>query len=102
MRDTKVKFGVLAMVMVIGMIGIVAALDSIPTLGLLGMAVLFFACAVVLLFCLMKLEVMEFQKGSFWYEVNMQVNAPKQRAVVVRNRNYAGNAVRTPALAKGV
>ena len=31
MREQKTRYGVLAMVMVAGMIGAVAALDSIPT-----------------------------------------------------------------------
>ena len=99
MREQKTRYGVLAMVMVAGMIGIVAALDSIPTLGLFGMAVLFVACSAVLLFCLMKLEVMDFQKGTFWYEVNQQVNAPKYRTAV--QRRYTSNTMpRSAAMVK--
>ncbi len=97
MRESKTRYGVLAMIMVAGMIGAVAALDSMATLGLAGMAVLFFVCSAGLLFCLMKLEVMDFQKGSFWYELNQQVNAPKQRKAVQRRyvstNTVAGNAV---------
>lgn len=94
MRENKTRYGLLAVLMLAGMIGAVAALDSIPTLGLAGMVILFLVCSAVLLLCLMKLEVMDFQKGSFWYELNMQVNAPKQRTV---QRRYvsANTAART-------
>jgi len=99
MRENKTRYGVLAVMMIAGMIGAVAALESVPTLGLLGMAVLFLACSAVLLFCLMKLEVMDFQEGSFWYELNLQVNAPKQRRAVQR-RYVSGNTAGNVVLAK--
>lgn len=98
MRANKTRYGVLAMVMVAGMIGAVAALDSIPTLGLFGMAMLFLGCSAGLLFSLMKLEVMDFQKGSFWYELNQQVNAPKQRKAVQRRYAPANTVVRNAVL----
>ncbi len=100
MRDQKTRYGVLAMVMVLGMIGAVAALDSIPTLGVVSMVVLFLACSAGLLFCLMKLEVMQFQKGTFWYELNQQVNAPKYRTAVQRRYTPANTAVRSAVLVK--
>lgn len=98
MRENKTRYGVLAMIMVAGMIGVVAALDSIPTLGLVGMAALFLACSAGLLFSLMKLEVMDFQKGSFWYELNQQVNAPKQRKAVQRRYASANTVARNAVL----
>ncbi|MBQ2369361.1 MAG: hypothetical protein II301_04495 [Peptococcaceae bacterium] len=100
MREQKTRYGVLAMVMVAGMIGAVAALDSIPTLGLFGMVVLFLACSAGLLFCLMKLEVMEFQKGTFWYELSMQVNAPKHRTGVQRRYTQTNTVARSAVMAK--
>ena len=99
MRENKAKYGMVALMMVIGMVGIVAALESIPTLGVLGMGLLFFICGTVLLFCLMRLEVMDFPKGSFMYEVNRQVNAPKRRVPTQhRSVNTAGKSI----LMKGV
>ena len=100
MREQKTRYGVLAMVMIAGMIGAVAALDSIPTLGLLGMVVLFLACSTGLLFCLMKLDVMDFQKGTFWYELSQQVNAPKYRTAAQRCYTPAGTVARTAAMVK--
>ena len=97
MREQKTRYGVLAIVMIAGMIGAVAALDSIPTLGLLGMVVLFLVCSAGLLFCLMKLEVMDFQKGTFWYELSRQVNAPKYRTAAQR-RYTSANSVPTSAV----
>ena len=82
------------------MIGTVAALDSIPTLGLLGMIVLFLACSAGLLFCLMKLEVMDFQKGTFWYELSQQVNAPKHRTAMQRRCVATNTVARSAVLAK--
>ncbi len=102
MREVKTKYGVVALMMVVVMIGVVAALDAVSTLGLFGMAVLFFASSAVLLYCLMKLEVMDFQEGSFWYALNQQVNAPKSRSVVVRNHRNTNTTVRRSALAKGL
>lgn len=96
MRENKTKYGVLAVVMMMGMIGAISAMDAMSAPGLIGLAVLFLACSAMLLFCLMKLEVMDFQEGSFWYELNLQVNAPKQRTVV--RRTYAQNTM----AAKGV
>ena len=100
MREQKTRYGVLAMIMIAGMIGAVAALDSIPTLGLLGMAVLFLVCSAGLLFCLMKLEVMDFRKGTFWYELSQQVNAPKYRTAVQRRYTPANTVTTSAAMAK--
>ena len=91
MRTNKTKYGVLAVVMMIGRIGAISAMDAVSTLGLIGMTVLFLVCSAVLLFSLMKLEVMDFQEGSFWYELNLQVNAPKQRTAV--RRTYTQNTL---------
>lgn len=102
MRENKTKYGVLAVLMVIGMIGAVTALDSIPALSLFGMAALFLVCSAALLFCLMKLEVMDFQEGSFWYELNQQVNAPKQRRAVQRSYSTGHIVSGHTALAKGM
>ena len=100
MREQKTKYGVLAMVMVAGMIGAIAALDSIPAMGILGMAMLFLVCSAGLLFCLMKLEVMDFRKGTFWYELNAQVNAPKHRAAVQRRYAPSNPVANSAVLAK--
>ncbi len=100
MRENKTKYGVVALMMVIGMIGTVAALESIPTLSMIGMAVVFFACSAVLLFCLMRLEAMDFPEGSFLYELNQQVNAPKQRTRTQYQPVHS--AARHRTLAKGM
>lgn len=102
MREAKTKYGVVSVMMMVVMIGVVAALDGVSTLGLFGMAVLFFTSSAVLLFCLMKLEVMDFREGSFWYALNQQVNAPKRSTAVARNRRVAPTTVRKSALAKGM
>ncbi len=99
MRENKTKYGAVALMMVMGMIGIVAALESIPTLSMFCMAVVFFACSAVLLFCLMRLEVMDFPEGSFLYALNQQVNAPKTRARAQYRTVHS--AARGHALVKG-
>jgi hypothetical protein len=48
----------------------------------------------------MKLEVMEFQKGTFWYELSMQVNAPKHRTVVQRRYTQTNTVARSAVMAK--
>lgn len=75
MKECNVKYGVLAVVMLIGMLYAIAVIESVPVLGLLGIAILFFSCSVVLLFCLMKLGVMDFQEGSVWYTINQKINS---------------------------
>lgn len=85
MREHKMKYGILAMMMVLGMYASVAVMESIPTVGIVGMALVFLACSAVLLFCLMKLEVMDFAEGSVWYALNQQVNAPRRTVRTARN-----------------
>mgnify|MGYP003307653871 CR=1 FL=1 len=102
MRENKTKYGVLAMMMMVGMIAAVSALDGVSASGIIGVAAVFLVCGAVLLFCLMKLEVMDFQEGSFWYAVNLQVNAPKQRSTAQRAYTQHNTAARTGMMAKTV
>ena len=50
-------------------------------------------CAGLLLYALMKLQVMEFQPGSFWYRLNLYVNRDTVEAAsgrqAVRSMVYA-------------
>ena len=80
MRNETRKYGVMAATMVLFLIGGLLLIDHMALVNLAG-AVLFCAvCAAFLLFCLMKMDVMEFQPGSFWYQQNRRVNREESPA----------------------
>ena len=103
MRQSKTMYGILAVMMVVGIIGTVAVLESVAAMSLFAGAVIVLICGAVLLYSLMKLEVMDFQEGSYWAKVNQRVNTPKQYTAAQHTyRNMPHTGKRDVALAKGI
>ncbi len=71
--DTK-RYGLLALMAGLFLFGGLLLLEHLPLVHLAANVVFCAVCAGLLLFALMKLNVMEFQPGSFWYRVNQYVN----------------------------
>ena len=91
-KKTNGKYGMLAMLMLVFLFGGFLLIEHMALVHL-SLAVIF--CAVsgaMLLYALMKMNVMEFQPGSFWARVNQYVNR-EEPAVhskqAVRNIVYA-------------
>lgn len=82
MRENSVKYGILAVILLVGMLVAIIVLESVPVFSLFGVAMLFFGCSAGLLFCLMKLGVMDFSEGTIWYVLNQRVNMSTQRCYV--------------------
>lgn len=82
MRENSVKYGILAVISLLGMLFAIIVLESVPAFGLFGIAMLFFGCSAGLLFCLMKLDVMDFSEGTILYVLNQRVNMSTQRRYV--------------------
>ena len=84
MRNETRKYGVMAAAMALLLLGGLLLIEHMALVNLAG-AVLFCAvCAALLLFCLMKLDVMEFQPGSFWYRLQQRVNREPDGAAAGR------------------
>ena len=84
------KYGVLAVLMAAFFFGGLLMIEHMALVHL-TLAVIF--CTVsgaMLLYALMKMNVMEFQPGSFWYRVNQYVN---REETAVRGRQAARSTV---------
>ena len=101
MKKEIKKYGVLAFVMVL-LLGVGFSLvEGNGTVNLLGMAFFCLLCSGVLLYALMKLNVMEFQAGSYWERVNRKIQGETQSTVVYMlhgtdsakgQRNFSGRS----------
>lgn len=89
-RNTNGKYGALAVLMAAFFFGAMLMVEHMALIHL-TLAVIF--CAVsgaMLLYALMKMNVMEFQPGSFWHQLNQYVN---REDTVVRGRQAARSIV---------
>lgn len=80
MKKTDKKYAIMALCMCFFLVGTLILIEQQVGIHLFAAAVFCLACSGVLLFCLMKLDVMDFQQGTFWYRLNQainQKNAPK-------------------------
>ena len=71
-RETG-KYGILAICMLCFMTGSLLLVEQQSAVSLGGCLLFCLVCSAVLLYCLMKLDVMEFTPGSFWDRINRQV-----------------------------
>lgn len=71
-RETG-KYGILAICMLCFMTGSLLLVEQQSAVSLGGCLLFCLVCSAVLLYCLMKLDVMEFTPGSFWDCINRQV-----------------------------
>ena len=71
-RETG-KYGILAICMLCLMTGSLLLVEQQSAVSLGGCLLFCLVCSAVLLYCLMKLDVMEFTPGSFWDRINRQV-----------------------------
>lgn len=79
MKKEQKKYGVLAFCMLLLLTGGLFYIESGATTRLAGFFVFCLICSAVLLYSLMKLNVMEFQPGSFWDRCNQRLNQPAKR-----------------------
>lgn len=80
MRNERGRYGLMAAAMVALLLGGLLLVENMALVNLAGAVLFCMVCAAVLLYCLMKLDVMEFQPGSFWYQLNQRVNSGEQPA----------------------
>lgn len=78
-------YSFLAVFMVLCIMGGLLCIEQVEKINLLGASFFCFSCSAVLLFCFMKLEVMEFQENSFWYHVNRNLNQQTKQALCGTN-----------------
>lgn len=101
MKKELKKYGFLAFMMVF-LLGVgFSFLEGNTAVNLLAMSFFGLLCSGVLLYALMKLNVMEFQAGSYWERLNQRIQGETQRTVVYilpvsnnarRQRNFSGNS----------
>ncbi len=94
MKKTDKKYVVMALCMCVFLVGTLLLIEQQAGVSLFAASLFCLLCSGMLLFCLMKLNVMEFQEGSFWYRLNQAVNqstAPQKRhrTVTQRSTRYA-------------
>ncbi len=76
----KRGYGLLAVISTLFLFGGIAMLEQLPFVNVAAAMLFCIVNAVLLLFSLMKLDVMEFQPGSFWYRLNLYINREKPKA----------------------
>lgn len=86
MKKTDKKYGLVALCMCFFLMGTVALLEQRADFPLLIALLFCCVCSGVLLFCLMKLNVMEFRENTFWYRINQKVNQELNANIVQENR----------------
>ena len=90
-RTEKNLYGMVAALMVLFMFGAMLFVEHLPMVNLLTAALFYLVCGSLLLFSLLKLDVMEFQPGSFWYQLNQRVN--REETATAASRQMARNIV---------
>ncbi|MBQ3509262.1 MAG: hypothetical protein IJA90_04485 [Peptococcaceae bacterium] len=68
------KYRLLALMTGLFLFGGLLLIEHMPMVQLAAAVLFCIVSAVCLLYALMKLQVMEFQPGSFWYRLNLYVN----------------------------
>ncbi len=71
--ETK-RYELLAIMAGLFLFGGFLLIEHLPLLHLAATVMFCIVCAGLLLFALMKMNVMEFQTGSFWDQLNVYVN----------------------------
>lgn len=93
MKKTDKKYVMMALCMCFFLVGTLLMIEQQSGISLLAASLFCLVCSGILMFCLMKLNVMEFQQGSFWYRLNQVVNRsampkPRRKAVVQQQTYY--------------
>lgn len=74
MKKTDKKYVIMALCMCFFLVGTLLMIEQQAGISLLAASLFCLVCSGILLFCLMKLNVMEFQQGTFWYRLNQAMN----------------------------
>ncbi len=84
MKKTEKKYMGLAALMCIFIIGMLGLIEQKEDIQLLGAFFFCMICSGILLFSLMKLNVMEFRQGTVWYRINACVNRKRGMSGTVK------------------
>lgn len=84
MKKAEKKYIGLAVLMCIFLIGMLGLIEQKDGIHLLGAFFFCMICSGVLLFSLMKLNVMEFRQGTVWYRINACVNRKEDMSGTVK------------------
>lgn len=79
MKHEQKKYGIVAGLMVLLIMGSLLWIEHMAETNVLGFVLFGFVCSAVLLYSLIKLDVMEFQPGSFWDRLCQRINQRKNR-----------------------
>ena len=92
MKNSQKKYGIMAAFMLLFIMGSLLWLEHMAEANVLGFFIFAFVCSAVLLFSLIKLNVMEFQPGSFWDWLSQRLNQSEGEQAVSRKRQYTMDA----------
>ncbi len=92
MKKEQKKYGIMAAVMVLLIMGSLLWIEHRAEANVLGFFIFGFVCSVVLLFSLIKLNVMEFQPGSFWDRLSQRLNQAEDEPAVSQKKRCTRDA----------
>ncbi len=88
MKHEQKKYGIVAGLMVLLIMGSLLWIEHMAETNVLGFVLFGFVCSAVLLYSLIKLDVMEFQPGSFWDRLCQRINQSEKKQAAPQKRLF--------------
>lgn len=86
-KNEKGLYKGMAILVLLYMFGALLFAEYLSAVHLPTVFLFLIICGIILLFCLMKLDVMDFPSGSFWDRVNQYVNQEEKKVGYCTSHN---------------
>ena len=90
-KNEKGLYKGLTILLLLYILGALSFVEYLSTVCLPMVFLFCLICGIILLFCLMKLDVMDFPSGSFWDRINQYINREQYVNQEEKNTGYCAS-----------